>query len=194
MIHLIGLYGPSRAGKDETARILIEDFGFEQRAQAAAIRKILLGLNPIITDNDGESWYLQDLFKAYGSDWDEVKAVCRESVDYMIQLGQSCRDVIGLDVWLNTAIPPIGSTQKIVISDVRQPNEYAAIRERGGHVWKITRPGVEFRGMDGLLEDRHFDAVINNCGSLADLRGIIQATIATTLRNEEVRSTGYGRD
>src|SRR5689334_3763706 len=125
-LRLIGLYGPSRAGKDETARILVDDFGFEQRAQAAAIRTILLGLNPIIKDDKGDTWNLKDLFHACGENWDNVKAMSRDSVDYMIRLGQTCRDTIGLDVWLNTAIPEIGSTKKVVISDVRQPNEYAA--------------------------------------------------------------------
>src|ERR1700746_4052886 len=100
---IIGLYGPSRAGKDEIARVPVEDFGYEQRAQAAAIRKILLGLDPRIRTDDGENWTMQGLFEFCGEDWDKVKAVSRESVDYMIRLGQTCRDTLGLDVWLNTA-------------------------------------------------------------------------------------------
>src|SRR5689334_13716004 len=130
-LNLIGLYGPSRAGKDETARILVKDFGYQQRAQAAAIREILLGLNPLINDSEGVTWNLVDLFKYCGYNWDEVKRESPDSVDYMIRLGQTCRDVIGLDVWLNTALPHEGCEEKIVISDVRQPNEYEAIRNRG---------------------------------------------------------------
>lgn len=189
---IIGLYGPSRAGKDSVAEILVDDFGYEQRAQAAAIRKILLGLDPVISDNNGVFRTMQHLFQAHNEDWDQVKAASSESVDYMIRLGQTCRDVLGIDVWLNTAFPPIGSDTKVVISDIRQPNEYDAVKARGGEVWKIIRPGVEKRGMDGLLDHLHFDAVLYNNGTLSDLRGMVQANIATNMRDKEVKGTGYG--
>lgn len=189
---LIGLYGPSRAGKDSVAQILVDDFGYEQRAQAAAIRKILLGLNAPVKLNDGTYRTMRELYDYCGGDWDKVKAESKDSVDQMIALGQTCRDVIGLDVWLNTALPPANSTAKIVISDVRQPNEYAAIRERGGKLWKIIRPGVEMRGMDGLLDTEHFDATLHNRGSLVDLRGMVQATIASMYEFDRVKGKGYG--
>lgn len=172
-INLIGLYGPSRAGKDKTAEILVKEHGFEQRAQAAAIRKILLGLNPHIKTDKGLLLTMQELFQLCEEDWDRVKATSRESVDYMIRLGQTCRDVIGYDVWLNTAIPSrleLENGNKIVISDVRQPNEYDAIRERGGSIWRLSRPGVEIRAMDGLLDDRNFDIELVNDGTLDDLQ------------------------
>lgn len=193
-LRLIGLYGPSRAGKDETAAILVNDFGFEQRAQAAAIRKILLDLNPILQDNDGNFISMVELFERCDGNWDSVKQESRESVDYMIRLGQSCRNVIGYDVWMNTAMPSrleLEKGHKIVISDIRQPNEYEAVKERGGQVWKLVRPGVEFRAMDGLLEGYDFDATIENRGSLFDLRGAVQATIAHSIFNEGVKGAGY---
>lgn len=189
---IIGLYGASRSGKDSVAEILVDDFGYEQRAQAAAIRAILLGLDPVISDNKGTYFTMQHLFQAHNENWDEVKAASSESVDYMIRLGQTCRDVLGLDVWLNTAFPPIGSDKKVVISDIRQPNEYEAVKARGGEVWKIVRPGVEKRGMDGLLDHLHFDAVLFNNGTLSDLRGMVQANIATNMNNKSVKGTGYG--
>lgn len=190
-LNLIGLYGPSRAGKDETAGFLVQDFGYEQRAQAAAIRTILLGLNAPVVDNEGRLWTMQTLFHEHGGDWDKIKAASSESVDQMIRLGQTCRDVIGVDVWLNTAIPAVGSTKKIVISDVRQPNEYAAIKARGGQVWKISRPGVEFRAMDGLLEGYDFDVTIDNRGSLVDLRGQVAASISSQISNSYVQKNDF---
>lgn len=199
---IIGLYGPSRAGKDETAAILVSDFGYEQRAQAAAIRKILLGLDPVISDNKGTFYTMQHLFQAHNENWDDVKAASSESVDYMIRLGQTCRDVLGIDVWLNTAFPPICKCPglittkctcvKVVISDIRQINEYEAVKARGGEVWKIIRPGVEKRGMDGLLDHLHFDVTLYNNGTLSDLRGMVQANIVTNMNNKAVKGTGYG--
>lgn len=189
---IIGLYGPSRAGKDSVAGYLVNDFGYEQRAMAAAIRAILLGLDPLLMDEEGNIWGLTDLFARCDGDWDQIKAESKESVDLMIRLGQTCRDVLGETVWLDVVMPPVNSAQKIVISDVRQPNEYRAIKERGGEVWKISKPDTEKRGMDGLLEGYEFDARIDNRGSLVDLRGIVQATIATNMNNKEKRGKGYG--
>lgn len=196
-LRLIGLYGPSRAGKDSVAQVLEKDFGFEQRAMAAAIRKILLDLNPCIRDNGGVVWEFADLFDNCHGDWDLIKSRSLESVDYMIRLGQSCRDNLSKTVWLDKVLPPgvndhLENGIKVCISDVRQPNEYHAIKQRGGQIWKVTRPGTAKRGMDGLLEGYEFDATIDNRGSLGDLRGIVQAVIATDIRNREVKGTGYG--
>lgn len=192
-LKLIGLYGPSRAGKDSVAAVLQKDFGFVQKAMAEAIREILLGLNPIIRDNDGEYWYMKDLYNAYDGDWDKIKAASKDSVDYMIRLGQTCRDVLGEEVWLNRVLPPGELKESICISDVRQPNEYYAIKDRGGQVWRITRPGTEKRGMDGLLDHLEFDAHIQNIGTLFDLRGIVQATIANDIQSRQVKGKGYGK-
>jgi hypothetical protein len=178
-LKLVGLNGDSRAGKDEVAKVLTRDFGFEQRAMAEGIREILLGLNPIIKDNGGVVWELLDLFDQCHGDWDLIKARSSDSTDYMIRLGQTCRDVLGETVWLNRVLPDGDLNTSICISDVRQPNEYAAIKMRGGQIWKISRPGTKKRGMDGLLDHLEFDAHIENRGSLMDLRGIVQATIAS---------------
>ena len=191
-LKLIGLYGPSRAGKDSVAAVLSKDFGFQQKAMAEGIRDILVGLNPKIRDNEGEVWNLVDLLKYCGYNWDEVKAQSRESVDYMIRLGQTCRDVLGETVWLDRVLPPgdknLGS---ICISDIRQPNEYNEIKNRGGQIWKVSRPGTEKRGMDGLLDHLDFDVHIINRGSLGDLRGIVAATISADITKREQRR-GYG--
>lgn len=177
-LKLIGLYGLSRSGKDSVASILVKDFGFEQRAMAAGIREILIGLNPIIKDNGGVVWELLDLIDQCHGDWDLIKARSSESTDYMIRLGQTCRDVLGETVWLNRVLPDGPIEQSICISDIRQPNEYYAVKARGGQIWKVSRPGTEKRGMDGLLDNLEFDAHIMNRGSLVDLRGAVQATIA----------------
>jgi hypothetical protein len=191
-LKLIGLYGPSRSGKDSVAAILRDDFGFQQKAMAEGIREILLGLNPLIVSDDDEIHTMHGLWHDCNKDWDQIKARSKESVDYMIRLGQTCRDVLGETVWLDRVLPDGELKDSICISDVRQPNEYTAIKMRGGQVWKISRPGTEKRGMDGLLDHLEFDAHIINRGSLSDLRGIVAATISADITKREQRS-GYGR-
>lgn len=190
-LKLIGLHGKSRAGKDETARILERDFGFKQKAMADGIREILLGLNPIIKDNGGVVWELLDLVDQCHGDWDLIKARSSESVDLMIRLGQTCRDILGEEVWLERVLPSGEINESICISDVRQPNEYHAIKARGGQVWRVTSPFEQKRGMDSLLEGLEFDAIIDNRGSLVDLRGIVAAVISNDITRREYRKN-YG--
>lgn len=185
--YLIGLYGYSRSGKDSVSTVLVDDFGYEQRPMASKIRELLLNLDPSLTMNNGSIVRMKSLFKQCDEDWDIVKANCSESVDWMINIGQGCRDVLGYGVWLDAVLPPHDSQDKIVISDVRQPNEYHAIKERGGSIWRVVRRGSEKRGMDGILDKYEFDATIYNSGTVEDLRGIVQSTISSLYEIERVR-------
>jgi dephospho-CoA kinase len=45
---IIGLSGYSRSGKDEVAKILVEDYGFTRIAFADKIRELLYEMNPIV--------------------------------------------------------------------------------------------------------------------------------------------------
>lgn len=162
---LIALTGASRAGKDSTAHILVDKYGFEQVALATAIRNILLDLN---LDINGDG--LRYIHQECGGDWDVIKAKYPESVDFMIRLGQSCRDNIGIDVWLRAALDSYDPSKNVVVSDCRQPNEVEWVRSHGGLLWRVTRPGAEqIRAMDNLLDGIEFDAVIVNDGTLDDL-------------------------
>lgn len=162
---LLGLYSNgSRAGKDSVARFFVDNCGFEQRNMANNIRQLLLKINPYL--HDGHT--LQHVYTKYNGDWDIIKAEYPESVDMMIGLGQGARDLISENVWLDSVFNEF-MHNPIVIADIRQPNEYKAIRQRGGQVWKIVRDSAEIRGMDGLLEGFEFEHVINNNGTLEDL-------------------------
>lgn len=175
---LIGLNGVSRSGKDSVAAILVRKYGFQQVALATAIRQILLDLNPLIEDDNGTIHTLQGLWHDNYKDWDRIKAESRSSVDYMIGLGQSARDTIGEDVWLQAAFPSMDYHPQdghIVVSDIRQPNEVEFLHRWGGELWKVERPelGAAKRGMDDLLKGIRFDAQIVNDGTLGDLEDIV---------------------
>lgn len=162
---LIGLYGDSRSGKDTVASILVKQLGFEQRNMANEIRNTLVAINPMLLATERvNSMPLEYAVYLFG--WDVVKSEWPETVDWMINLGQHMR-TISPRIWLDAclAIP----YKRLVIADVRQPNEYNEIIQRGGVVWNIKRPGTTPRGMDRLLEDRVFETVLYNNGSISDL-------------------------
>lgn len=188
---LIGLHGISRSGKDSVASILVRKYGFRQIALANAIRSLLLKLDPLLEDDSGNVHSMQGLWHDSYKDWDIVKAVSRESVEYMIRLGQGARDIIGEDVWLSAAFPGMmyfHSDGNVVVSDVRQPNEVEFIQRKGGELWYIERPslGTESRGMDGLLKEVTFDATIINSGTLDNL----ETTVSCAYEQREFRQKG----
>jgi len=68
----------------------------------------------------------------------------------------------------------------VVIDDVRFPNEAEMIRRLGGELWLVDRPNVVYEGdhaSEGALADVVPDAVINNSGSLEQLREVVAALL-----------------
>lgn len=172
---LIALYGPSRSGKDSIAGMLVRNFNFEQRNLASTIRNILL---PVF---DAVCPEVSAIAREEG--WDKVKQLYPYSVDAMIALGQGGRDFIDKDVWLNACVNKPYSN--LVIADVRQMNEANYIYKHGGELWKIEREGSQVRGMDGLLDDLEFDAVIQNNGTLEDLETIVNIIMIDRMNAED---------
>lgn len=179
---IIGLYGDSRSGKDTIAKLMV-DHGFEWRSFAAPLREILLNINPLLEATDDDAIFLSEAVRDYG--WDGVKKHYPYSVDMMIALGQSVRDLIHEDAWVwGVFTDPL--PKNMVISDVRQPNEYEAIIDAGGEVWKVVRAGTTRRGMDGLLDSWEFPVVIHNNGSADDLKTTIDREISYVIQDRGI--------
>jgi len=77
------------------------------------------------------------------------------------------------------AAPRFDRTKIVSVSDVRFKNEMRVIREAGGKVVRIKRPGAGLKGSAGLhpseaeqasIPDAEFDFVVENTGTLADLQ------------------------
>lgn len=66
-----------------------------------------------------------------------------------------------------------------VLTDVRFPNEAALIRQLGGQIWQIRRPGYEAGGTghasDTAGDEFSPDRIVVNGGSLEDLRATVLA-------------------
>lgn len=95
-------------------------------------------------------------------------------------LGTECfRDLLGKDVWVNALLR--NAEGGLVISDVRFPEEAAAVRARGGVVVEIVRTGAgradgrstAHASETALAGDRPDHTVLND-GSIEDLRAIAQ--------------------
>lgn len=164
---IIGLSGYARSGKDEVAKILIGHFGYQRRALADPIRDALFELNPLIADN----MRLQEALSLHG--WDLTKRIFPEVRRLLQVFGTEFgRGMISEDVWVELTMRGVRPEDRIVISDIRYPNEAQAVRDLNGQVWRIHRDGVRPDNehvSENSMEDYEFDVEIFNNGSLDDL-------------------------
>lgn len=183
-MEIIGLSGYARSGKDEAAKVLVEEFGFTRVAFADKLRDFLYALNPVVDvrinqygDNCG--WvYVQEVIDSHG--WDGYKeTVYGPEVRRLLQrLGtEAGRQTMWDSIWIDAALTGFDDSAKLVVTDCRFPNEAEAITARGGKVWRISRKGVgpaNSHPSETSLDNWKFDAWLDNNGSLEEYRQTVR--------------------
>lgn len=121
-----------------------------------------------------------------GEDWHDGKPVLASMTvrEFLQKLGtDGLRDGLHTNVWVNALFADYQCTHtdhapngldcsNWVITDCRFPNEAQAVKDHGGIVIRINRPGitaVNAHPSETSLDNWNFDAVINNDGSKTDL-------------------------
>jgi hypothetical protein len=82
------------------------------------------------------------------------------------------RNMLGEDIWVDAMFKNYKPGMKWAIVNVRFPNEYKAVKDRGGEVWHVSRPGYEpayDHISDRALEGYRFDLYLHNNGTIKDL-------------------------
>ena len=163
---LIGLGHTARVGKDTCGALLAKHHGYQVIAFADALRELVYHTDPAV----------RSIVDRIG--WDEGKQAYPDLVrKALIDVGNHARRILGEDVWIQAAFNRIES-DRAVITDVRYPNEVQAVKDHGGIVVKVTRPGCEPlpNVADQALADfDEWDGVLDNAGTVDDLRGLIDA-------------------
>jgi hypothetical protein len=170
---IIGLTGYAQSGKDEVAKILVEQYGYTRIAFADPIRNLLYKTNPMLK----EGYRVQGLVDAYG--WDKVKVNYPEARDLLQRLGVAARDLFGDDFWIKQSLNDLKlfGGENYVFTDVRFPNEAVAIRGYdNAQIWRIRRNGV--LPVNQHISEKAMDAekvnqIFMNSGSLEDLKTLI---------------------
>jgi hypothetical protein len=135
---------------------------------------------------------------SYGSfRFDYVVGMQRMTVRQFLQeLGtDACRNELHPNTWVNALFADYRGEycssgpnahlakelqQNWIITDCRFPNEAKAIKDRGGMIIRIKRPGVtavNAHPSETSLDDYPFDAVIDNDSTIEDLYNQVKYTI-----------------
>lgn len=117
----IALFGPSRSGKDTVGTHLSNQYNYSRFAFGDEMKNLF---HEIFRDIPEEP----------------------KPVDGYVNFAQACRE-IDPDVWLKKLLPMVdvytSLNAPVVITDMRQPNEYKALKERGFKIIKLTIPEEE---------------------------------------------------
>lgn len=172
MYKLIGISGLARHGKNTVGDYISAKYGHTQLAFAGPLKHYIYVLNPFVCVAEGLR--VQDVVDLYGEE--EAKLKFEELRRLYVIMGTDVGRDIDENLWLNIFKRNAAQHEKVVVTDVRFPNEALAIREMDGIVLNIYRPGTEkinnHVSEDGLPSEL-FDFQIENSGSI----GYLQAEV-----------------
>jgi hypothetical protein len=174
-INLIGLYSSAMgSGKTALTDVLAEKHGWVPVKFAGTLKdmvKVLLkdlGIqNPTeFTDGPNKEMVLEDLgcstrvlMQTLGTEWG--------------------RKIIKPSIWIDLAVAKIQRLQadgwRVVVDDMRFPNEFQAIKDLGGKAVHVIRPGLQDATghcSEGALDKHPFDFALMNVMGLDEWRGL----------------------
>jgi hypothetical protein len=164
---IIGLSGYAQSGKDTVAELLCLNYKYHRRAFADPMRDAIYTLNPIVFNLNSR---VADLVDEYG--WDVAKA--NPEVRRLLQVfGTDVgRKMFNENFWVDIALAGLNDKHRVVLSDVRFPNEAEAIKNLGGQVWRINRHNhapVNGHKSEHAMDNYMFKHVLYNDGTIDDL-------------------------
>lgn len=170
---IIAFCGFAQSGKDTAASFLVKA-GYTKLAFADPLRAAVYALNPIIGIEGTYEYRVQYCIDNYG--YEETKRRFPEYRALLQRMGTEVgREQFGENFWVERAMAQIQPGHNYVISDVRFPNEAAAVRA-GGKLFKISRPGtgaVNAHISDTGVDKLRVDGVIPNGSDLDAFRSAV---------------------
>lgn len=178
---IIGINSYATGGKDTVAKIIQElqpEKSWEVKKFAGKLKLIaslLTGIDVSLFEDQEFKEKLMPL--EWVEQWMEGTTKYYKLMkvrDFLQRLGtESVRDILHNDAWVNALMVDYNLDYNWIVTDTRFHNEAQAIRKSGGIVVRINRDGVKpinNHPSEVALDDFDFDFVIENNGSLEDLK------------------------
>jgi hypothetical protein len=174
---IIGISGKAGHGKDTVAEFIRERYLAKFLDREIKIIGFADKLKEVISTLTGVN--IQTLHDPAGKKLKcDILSSKNDPVTYresMLRIGKAIRETFHKDIWIKLALddPNMLYKKLIIVKDVRFLNEAEAIKDRGGILIRVTRPGVETGNdpSETQLDDyKGFDNDITNDSSLEELR------------------------
>ena len=139
---IIGFVGLIGSGKDTAAQILVNEFNFQRESFAGPLKDVLsavFGWNRLLlegTDPYARHWREQP------DEWWSARLNMEVTPRNMMQMWGTdvVRNHFNTDTWIASLENRLQkSTNNIVISDARFPNEIESIQKAGGYIIRVKR-------------------------------------------------------
>lgn len=164
MSKIIGICGYAQVGKSEVANYIESQHGGQVRSIGDFLNEFVMMVNPKVSCKSRYVDYISE------RGYEGAKAAHPEIRDLLIRTGDALRKTFGEDILLRAMLENVHGL--VVVPNIRHDNEFAAVCEAGGEMWRVNRPGVG-PARDHPTETSHTSwnvhAEINNDGSLAQL-------------------------
>lgn len=167
-ITLIGLTGRAGSGKDTAGDYLCQEYGFVRASFAQPLKDMLEAM--LEHANVDHIWLHEPAFKNH--DIPGLGASARTMMQTLgTEWGRTC---IGADLWVQLLDRHLGLSagnpvhDRIVITDVRFPNEAAWVKASGGQLLKLVRDEaqpVRAHESEQYADTLPADCAIHNSGS-----------------------------
>jgi hypothetical protein len=166
---LIGLTGLAGSGKSEVASILTGPFGFARVKFADPLKNMLRTMLADIGHSaaDVERYLEGDLKETVVDGLHDFGITARH---LMVTLGTEWgRMQVHADLWIQLWKAKAERFAHVIADDVRFDNEVAAIREAGGEIWQVVRPGLTAAAHASEQLSVVPDRIFHNTGTLLEL-------------------------
>lgn len=176
---IIGLTGFIGSGKGTVGDILVSEHGYQKFAFADALKdavSIIFQWDRSLLEGDTDE---SRIFRELRDDWWSRQFGYDVTPRLILQtMGtEACRRGIADNIWIAALEKRIAGHHRVIISDVRFPNEIKFVRSVGGKVVRVKRgedPTPDQLATMHISEtawnDIAPDMVIENNGSLEDLK------------------------
>lgn len=165
---VLGLVGYPRTGKDAIAEKLVEDHGFVRLAFGDSVKRLLMAIDPSYNNN------LAVLEKRKASGIYET----REKIQNLGQVLRNFRE----DFWVDTIreeFMELPEDASVIITDIRYQNEFHFVKDVGGEVVGIERPG--YGPVNGHESEVNTGVLLEHAGRTIINDGTIQQAVDALL-------------
>jgi len=176
---LVGFSGKKRSGKDTAADFLVQAHKFTKIGFKDPVYDVLYALNPIIIATNSMTKRVQDVVDWHG--WEKAKDMYPEIRKLQQRLGMEGFRAIDENLLVQILAKKGGPLTRVVVPDVRFPNEAEFIQDSGGILIRIERNGVDLNDVyptEISMDDwKSFDHIIHNNGTTEQLYEMVRQVV-----------------